>query len=161
MIGAFQRVRRSNDVERRLKSQASFGRLADVCEPVAQVAEPWNDLRVAFAVRLLRDAHPVDHGVLRFSLAIERSEAASQRLEQVLLAQVEHSQLCACDRDRSLQERNRVAMMAGSGERSAQARQRSEDSLGLASAVLFRRSHCLGIGGFGWCVLICVEVRVS
>jgi hypothetical protein len=52
-------------------------------------------------------------------------------------------------------------MMTGSGERSAQARQRSEDSLRLASAVLFRRAHCLGIGGFRWCVLIRFEVRVS
>jgi hypothetical protein len=52
-------------------------------------------------------------------------------------------------------------MMAGSRARCAQARQRSENALSLAFAVLFRRSYCLGIGGFGWCVPICFEVRVS
>lgn len=114
-------------------ADASLGGHADFGEPIPQVARCRNDLRACLAVRLFGGAHPIDHQILRFRRAIERSQARSQRLERVLLTQVEESILRALDRQRSLQAKNGLLVTPGCSECIAQARQRSEDALALES----------------------------
>jgi hypothetical protein len=133
-----QRVRSSDDVERHVIGHASLGGHADFGKPVPQLAHRRNDLRAAFAISLLRGAHSVDHEVLRFRHALDRSQADGQVLENVLLTQVEQSVLSARDRQRSLQERNRFLVMPGFSARLRQHQQRRERALAIVSAVQFR-----------------------